>query len=125
MKRKVYYHHTDCGKVVYYANYLHFLEEARTEFLQDRGIDILDLMQKGKFFVVARQQIDYHAPARYGDILEITTKLICCKGVRIELEHTIKKEQIIIAEAKTTLAFVDSQFKLKPLPEDLVRKLQQ
>jgi acyl-CoA thioester hydrolase len=59
MKFKIYYHHTDCGGVVYYANYLEFLEEARTEFFVARGILIPELIRQGRFFVVARQEIDY------------------------------------------------------------------
>ena len=59
MKIKIYYHHTDCGGVVYYAKYLEFLEEARTEFFDHRGILVKELIKQGVLFVDARQEIDY------------------------------------------------------------------
>lgn len=125
MKVKVYYHHTDCGGVVYYARYLEFLEEARTEFFSAQGIDLKKLSDQGRFFVVSRQEVDYKSPAHYGDILEINTRLNQAKGVRIELSHEIKNEAgITIIEARTVLAFVDNTFKPIPMPEELRKKIE-
>ena len=84
MKIKIYYHHTDCGGVVYYAKYLEFLEEARTEFFNEKGISIKKLTQQGILFVVARQEIDYKAPAFYGDVLSIDTRVINTSRVKLE-----------------------------------------
>ena len=56
MKVRIYYHHTDCGQVVYYANYLKFLEEARTEFFERKGIFIKELAKQGILFVVTRNR---------------------------------------------------------------------
>ena len=53
MKVRIYYHDTDCGGVVYYANYLKYLEEARSEYFEDRGLIIKDLLKEGIGFVVA------------------------------------------------------------------------
>ncbi len=123
-KIKIYYHHTDCGGVVYYANYLHFLEDARTEFLAQRGINIKELIQKGAFFVVSHQEVDYKAPAGYGDTLGITTQVKEVTGVRINLEHKVKKDGLIlVAEAKTTLAFVGRDFRPKPIPLEMREKI--
>ena len=124
MNVKIYYHHTDCGGVVYYANYLHFLEEARSEFLAQRGIEIKELTSRGVFFVVSHQELDYRSPASYGDILEITTELKDLSGVRINLEHRINKPGgCLVAEAKTTLAFISSDFRPKPIPGEMREKL--
>ena len=126
MKVKVYYHHTDCGGVVYYATYLEFLEEARTEFFAERGIDIKELIGKGRFFVVAHQEVDYRAPAAYGDTLEITTKLKNSSAVRINLEHLVHRgDRTVVIEARTTVAFVDAAFRPRPLPEDIIEKINQ
>ncbi|MDD5347597.1 MAG: thioesterase family protein [Candidatus Omnitrophica bacterium] len=125
MKVRIYYHHTDCGKVVYYATYLQFLEEARTEFLKARGIDIRELIKHDRLFVVAHQEVDYRAPAGYGDILDISTKLARVRGVRLNLEHVVKREDgTVVVEAKTTLALIDRGFKPQPLPEELIQKLE-
>jgi acyl-CoA thioester hydrolase len=125
MRVKIYYHQTDCGGVVYYANYLHFLEEARTEFLASRGVDIKELISQGAFFVVSHQDLDYKAPAGYGDILDITTQVKELSGVRINLEHEIKRtDGILIAQAKTTLAFVNRDFRPKPIPQEMREKIE-
>jgi YbgC/YbaW family acyl-CoA thioester hydrolase len=65
MRVRIYYHHTDCGGVVYYANYLKFLEEARTQFMEGKGVFIKDLIKQGVLFVVCRQEIDYKSQALY------------------------------------------------------------
>ena len=125
MKVKIYYHHTDCGGVVYYANYLHFLEDARSEFLDQQGIIIKELIRKGVFFVVSRQEVDYKTPARYGDTLEITTQVKEITGVRINLEHKISKDgPTLVAEARTTLAFVGRDFRPKPIPREMREKIE-
>ncbi len=123
-KVKVFYHHTDSGGVVYHANYLNFLEEARSEFLAVRGINIKELIQNGAFFVVNRQEVDYRAPAKFGDTLEITTEDREITGVRINLEHKVLKDgRVLIAEAKTTLVFIGQNFRPKPIPDDIRGKI--
>jgi acyl-CoA thioester hydrolase len=124
MKVKIYYHHTDCGGVVYYANYLQFLEEARTEFLALRAIDLKKLSEAGRFFVVARQEVDYKSPAFYGDTLNIDTRVNAVSAVRIDLAHTVKNEMgATVIEARTVLAFVDRNFKPSVLPEEMRKKI--
>jgi len=124
VKKKIYYHDTDCGKVVYYANYLKYMEEARTEYLAERGVSIKDLVEKGAYFVVAHQEIDYKAPAFYGDILEVSTKIACVSTVKIEYEHEVKNQQgQAICVGKAILVCVDNQIKPKSIPEDIRQKL--
>ena len=125
MKRKIYYHYTDCGGVVYYANYLHFLEDARTEFLAQRGIEIKELISQGNFFVVSRQEIDYKSPAYYGEILEIESRLEDISGVRIDLGHRIiKSDATLVARARTTLAFISRDFRPQAIPREMREKLE-
>jgi len=124
MKVRIYYHHTDSGGVVYYARYLDFLEEARTEFLAERGILVKDLVQKGVLFVVARQEIDYKYPSFYGDILEIETRVPETSAVRINFECEIKNQiNQLIAKAKTILVCVDNNLKPQVIPDNLRSKL--
>jgi len=126
MKKKIYYHHTDCGGVVYYATYLEFLEEARTEFLEQKGLGIAGLMAQGRLFVVSRQEVDYKAPVVYGDTIEITTKVVDVSGVRIYLEHrVIRPDQKVAAEARTTLASVDAALRPCPLTADLAAQIKE
>ncbi len=124
MKIKIYYHHTDCGGVVYYANYLKFLEEARTEYLAERGVSVKDLAKSGTLFAVARQEIDYKLPACYGDILEIDTRIADVSGVRINFDYKIKNQaRLTICLAKTVLVCIDKNFKPKAIPQEVKEKL--
>ena len=124
MKIRIYYHHTDCGGVVYYGNYLKFLEEARTEFLENRGVLIKELQREGTLFVVKRQEINYKSPAVYGDILTIDTRISNVSGVTIEFDYTIKNEKgQVISDAKTILVCIDRNFKPKAIPEEIRQKI--
>lgn len=124
MKQRIYYHDTDCGGVVYYANYLKFLEEARTEYFAQKNASIKQLADSGIMFVVARQEIDYKFPAVYGDELDIITNIGVITGVRIEFLHEIyNQNKQLIVKAKTTLVCVDKNLKPCAIPEDLRKKL--
>lgn len=123
MKKKIYYHDTDCGGVVYYANYLKFLEEARTEFFSDKGLSIKELSEQGTMFIVARQEIDYKLPAFYGDILDVAAAVSNISAARIDFDHEIKKDNQIIAKAKTIMVCVDKTLKPKSIPEEVRKKI--
>jgi len=124
VKIKIYYHDTDCGGVVYYANYLKYLEEARTEFFEVRGIMIKELSQNGTLFVVARQEIDYKSPAFYGDTLTVDTRVSNISGARVGFEYDIKNQEgRLIVGAKTILVCVDSALKPRPIPEEIRGKI--
>ena len=70
---RVYYEDTDFGGVVYYANYLRFLERGRTEALRDLGVDQVALKERGIVFVVRRANVEFLAPARFDDALDVRT----------------------------------------------------
>ena len=124
MKVKIYYHHTDSGGVVYYARYLEFLEEARTEFFAERGFSIKDLAGQGTMFVVARQETDYKFPAVYGDTLTIQTSVTETSAVRINFENEIRnQDDKLIVKAKTVLVCVGSDLRPKATPDDIRSKI--
>jgi acyl-CoA thioester hydrolase len=124
MKVRIYYHHTDCAGLVYYATYLKFLEEARTEFLEKRGISIKELIKQGTPFVVARQEIDYKSPAFYADTLDIDTRLSNISTMRIGFEYEIKNQNgKTICVASTVMACVGGDFKPKAIPDEIKKKL--
>ncbi|MFH1888476.1 MAG: thioesterase family protein [Candidatus Omnitrophota bacterium] len=124
MKVRIYYHHTDCGKVVYYGKYLEFLEEARTEFFDERGLSIKELENRGVLFVVARQEIDYKYPAFYGDILHIDTRIYNISSVKIEFEYEISnQDNKKVSIAKTVMVCVSRDFKPQSMPEEIREKL--
>ncbi len=92
LRVRIYYEDTDCGGVVYYANYLRYFERARTEFLDERGVDLGRLMEEGVVFVVAEASVKYLAPARYGDILSIETHVEKAGPASIVFGHRVLRE---------------------------------
>ena len=125
MKVRIYYHDTDCGGVVYYANYLKYLEEARSEYFEERGLIIKDMLKDGIGFVVARQEIDYKSPAFYADTLEVKTRVTDASLTRVNFEYDIVKlSGQLVASAKTVIVFVDKTLKPKRIPEEILKKLE-
>lgn len=124
MEIKIYYHHTDCGQVVYYAKYLEFLEEARTEFFENKSISIKELVKQGMQFVVARQEIDYKAPAFYADTLSIDTRITEVGRLKLDFAYEIKNQNNqIICAARTVMVCVNGNLKPQPIPEEIRDKL--
>jgi tol-pal system-associated acyl-CoA thioesterase len=118
IKVKIYYEDTDAGAVVYYANYLRYMERARTEFLAEKGIDIAGLHNEGLFFVVTHVDISYKRPARLGDIIEVTTEVMELKKASLIVRNRICKDNSVMVEAILTLACIDKDGRPKRLPED-------
>jgi len=123
MLKRIYYHDTDCGGVVYYANYLKYLEEARTEYMHERGLNLKELSEKGILFVVRRVDIEYKAPAHYSDLLEISTKINKIRNVSLEFLQEIKREEKTLVSAVTTLVCIDKDFKPCAMCEELASSL--
>ncbi|MFO8053378.1 MAG: thioesterase family protein [Candidatus Omnitrophota bacterium] len=123
IKKKIYYHDTDCGGVVYYANYLKYFEEARTEFFTDRDIDIAELSRQGILFVVRDVNICYKRPAGYGQIVEVKTELTKLKAASLQFLHLVEIKDILLVSAKTTLASINKKFKACPIPKSVLNKL--
>ncbi|MFZ5801268.1 MAG: acyl-CoA thioesterase [Candidatus Omnitrophota bacterium] len=125
MKVKIYYHHTDSGGVVYYANYLKFFEEARTEFFAQKGLPLNELAAKGVMFVVARQEAVYKFPARYADILDIETRLQNVSAVRLEFVHESKNQDgKLICAGKAVLVCVGRDFRPQPIPDAVKNQME-
>jgi len=122
---KIYYEDTDCGGVVYYANYLRYLERSRTECLESMGLSLKNLKEQGIQFVVRHVDIEYLSSGKYGETLIIETKDIKIEGLRIIFNNVIKKEEdeSILAKAKTTLICINDQFKPIRIPETIKEKL--
>ena len=125
MEIKIYYQDTDCGGVVYYANYLTYFERARTEWMAEKAVSVKDLAKEGFLFVVAHAEVDYKSPAKYGEIIKVYTSLVDVKGVRLELSYKIedKESKRLIVTGKTTLVCVGTDFKPKRISEEVIKKL--
>jgi acyl-CoA thioester hydrolase len=120
IKVKIYYEDTDAGGVVYYANYLRFMERARTEFLAEKGVNIAELHNQGLFFVVTHVDISYKRPARLGEIIDVTTEVMEIKKASMTIRNRICKEGFVMVEALITIACIDKDGKPKRLPESFM-----
>lgn len=122
---KIYYEDTDCGGVVYYANYLRYMEQGRTEYLAERDISVRALMEQGTIFVVSEAGIRYRASARYGDTILVKTWVNEATRTSLLFEHTMtdKASGRLIAEAQARLVCVDTAGKPKRIPADMLEKL--
>ncbi len=125
MDVKIYYEDTDCGGVVYYANYLRYMERARTEYLASRGHSVKMLMDQGTIFMVFRVEIDYKAPARYGDTIEIETWVRDATRATMIFEHVMREKMSrrVLVECRAKVVAVDANARPKRLPDEYVEKI--
>ena len=106
---RVYYEDTDAAGVVYYANYLRFLERARTEWLRHLGFEVVAMERDyGSVFVVRRLAIDYRFPARLGDALCVSVAIAERGYSRLRLTQTVARDDAQLCAADVTLACLDS-----------------
>ncbi len=121
MEKRVYYHDTDAGGVVYYGNYLKFLEESRTEHLEKKGLSVKAFHEQGIFYAVRKCSIDYKSPAKYGDILICQAQVIKVTAAQIIFQQTIlqKKSARVVVEALVNLVCLNSQFKPIAMPDHI------
>ncbi|OGX37449.1 MAG: hypothetical protein A3G91_00995 [Omnitrophica WOR_2 bacterium RIFCSPLOWO2_12_FULL_50_9] len=119
MEKRIYYHDTDAGGVVYYANYLKFLEEARVEFLERKGLSIERCRQLGFWHAVRKCSATYKRPARYGDIIICDAALKKVTAAQIIFDQKIhdKKTGRLVLEAEVVLVSLNKDFKPVPIPE--------
>ena len=107
---RVYYEDTDVAGVVYYANYLRFLERARTEWMRALGFELTTLEHDYHcLFAVHRLEIDYRVPARLGDALDITVTLLEHGHSRLRLKQTAGRAGAILCTANVTIVCLQSQ----------------
>jgi acyl-CoA thioester hydrolase len=123
---RVYYQHTDAGGIVFHANYLSFMECARTELLQSLGFDLGELARRDRvLFVVHSVQITYHKPALLNDALSVTAKLARVGGARLEFEQEVRRGGEVLASAELTLACVGTEdYRPVAVPEAIREKLE-
>lgn len=107
---RVYYEDTDLAGIVYYANYLRFIERARTEWVRAQGIDQVRLRDEdGIVFAVRRVEADYLLPARFDDVIEVRTRVQAAGGARVTLSQDVwRGEERLFASVVTLVALTSS-----------------
>ena len=124
---RVYWEDTDAGGVVYHAQYLAFLERARTEWLRARGYGQEQLRGSHDLvFAVRAMRIDFRKPARLDDALQVTVALRQCRRASLVLDQAIHRDGVLLLDAEVRLAALDAAgFKPRPIPHELHQDMTQ
>ena len=122
---RVYYEDTDAAGIVYYANYLKFIERARTEMMRAAGIDHSSMRDaEGVLFIVRRCTLDYRQPARLDDWLQIHTRIVALKGASLEAEQIVLRDSETLVHAELRLACIKESGAPARFPPDLRSSLE-
>ena len=123
---RVYYEDTDAVGVVYYANYLKFMECARTEWLRALGFEQSTLKVEHDFlFVVRHINVDYHKPALFDDLLTIKTRIHKLGKASMSVFQSIQRDSVVLSQGTIRLAGIDaSTMRPKAFPAVLLKELQ-
>lgn len=121
---KIYYEDTDLAGIVYYANYLKFIERARSEMLSNLNISQKELFEDGKFFVVTELKAKYLLPAFFDDNLEVVTEVKEVKGASLLLGQKVFRFTELLFEASVSLAFLKNNGKVTRLPANIRQLLE-
>lgn len=117
---RVYYEDTDLAGIVYYANYLKFIERGRSEWVRLIGVDQGRLRaQNGLVFAVRRVEADYLRPAVFDDVLTVTTELVELGGARIELDQGVWRGEEKLFVARVVLVCVGPDLRAARIPDEV------
>lgn len=114
---RVRYPEVDAMGYLHHSRYFQYFEMGRVELLRALGHRYADLERAGAFFVVVKVECHYKAPARYDEELTLITRVTKQTAVRIDHAYELKRGDTLLAEATTTIACVDRQGQLQPIPE--------
>ena len=117
---KIYYEDTDSGGVVYYANYLKFIERARTEMVNELGFTLTKLLNDhDRLFLVKKIECDYIESCKLEDTLNVQSKVLVLKNASFVLEQNLFKQNKIIFKSKIVMVCVNSQGVPSKIPNEL------
>jgi len=122
---RVYWEDTDAGGIVFYANYLKFMERARTEWLSALGFDLAQVEREhGIAFAVHRADIEYRAPARLSDRLDVGVSLIDAGRARFSVDQDVRRGDTTLVHARITLACLETEaWRPARIPAPLAERL--
>lgn len=122
---RVYYEDTDAGGVVYYANYLRFMERARTEWLRSLGFEQDRLVHEmGTLFAVTDVELRYLRPARFNDALEVTARVVERRRASLRFAQAVLRGGETLCEGHIRIASLDAvSFRPRPIPDAIIKEL--
>ena len=120
---RIYYQDTDAGGVVYYGNYLRFLEKSWFEYLMSIGVSLPEWEESDTYIMVKSAFLDLVDKVRYGDIIHVATSVKEVKNSYFVLAHIISRKSTITTKGETKMVCVDGRGKLKRIPEPFRERL--
>ncbi len=119
----VYFEDTDTAGVVYYANYLKFMERARSDMLRAVGVDQADVLHSGDgAYYVAECSIRYRKPARLGDDLVVLSSIEQIRAASVEIQQRVIRNGEELSDARVTAAFLDANGRPQRQPKEWVER---
>jgi acyl-CoA thioester hydrolase len=126
MDIRIYYEDTDSGGVVYHANYIKYLERARTEYFRSHGFLVAELAKNGFVFPVVRLEMDFKSPALHDDLLSVKTCPSRIGGSSVTLSQKIvrQRDNKLLVEGLVTLACISPAMKARRIPLEIRQMLE-
>ncbi len=123
---RIYYEDTDTGGVVYYANYLRYMERARTEWLRDMGFEQTKLAHEHKIVLAVKKvSVNYLKPAKLDDVLQVSAEVTRIGSASITFKQQVNKGQELLCDGEVRIVCLDTLiFKPKPIPEFILNRIQ-
>ncbi|MFT5870682.1 MAG: acyl-CoA thioester hydrolase [Paracoccaceae bacterium] len=122
---RVYYEDTDLAGIVYYANYLKFIERARSEMVRHAAVDQTEMKGvHGIVFAVRRVTADYFKPAKYDDLIDIETMVSALKGASFDMVQKVWREDTLLFQADVSIVCLNSDGKAVRIPADIRHKIE-
>ncbi len=118
MQHRVGFHETDAMGIVHHSNYLRFFENARVVWLETHDKSYPDWIEMGLHFAVTHAELDYRQPARFDDILEVTTWLEWVRGASLAMAYTIFCRSTLLVTGRTEHASINDEGKVRRIPND-------
>ena len=116
---RVRYPEVDAMGYLHHSRYLQYFEMGRVELLRAHGFSYADLERAGVFFVVAKAELKYKAPARYDELLQLTTRVVRQTFVKYEHAYVLRRGPTVLAEGTTTIACVGRDGQVMAIPESM------
>ena len=122
----VYFEDTDAAGIVYYANYLRFMERARSDMIRAVGVDqFAELEASGSAYAVVSVDIRYRRPARLGDDLLVVSTVEAVRASSVDIHQRVMRAGQLITDARVTAAFIDAQGRPRRQPAQWVDKFRE
>ncbi len=116
---RVFYEDTDMAGIVYYANYLRYIERARSDWVRNIGVDQNAMRAAGQVFVVSRVEADYITPARFEDELVVITDVVKVTKVRMVFDQKVFRGETLLFKALVTAACINEAGRVVRLPAEI------